>query len=212
MKLKLGADFDAEGLDEADYDDTEFPSYDGPLPPNNTWLTMRLTKAWQRYSSNSDLQFKTILVAGGGDYDGLTIWDNITFTEKAAFHYRPWLLAFGITAKMIKSSTVVDDDEGKFGHLVQRIGRWTPDTDDALCRVRVVRGKDQEDNPRPEAGTYRPLEDDDEGDRDEAPAPRRRAQALSGGGAGKTAARSKPAPPAEDDDDLFGEDENKPPF
>lgn len=208
MKLTLGADFDAEGLDNAEYDDTDFPSYDGPLPRSGAILVFRLSKMWQRFSSNGDLQFKTVLTAEGGEFEGLTIWDNVTFTESAAFRYRPWLLAFGLTAKGIKRSTILEDDEGRFGHLVLSVGKWRPGSDEALCRVKVVRGQDQEGEPRPEAGKYLPLEDDGEaerpGDSDagDAPAVRQPQQ--------RPAAKAKARPAAaNDDDDLFGDD---PPF
>jgi hypothetical protein len=202
-KLTLGAGFDAEGLDEQEYDDS-FEPYAGPLPPVNSILKFRLVKAFAAESSSGNFMIKTIFTAeDAGEYDGLTIFDNITFVETAAFRYQPFLQAMGLTAKRIKAQGIIgDDDDPRFNAPpILSIGKWKPGSDDAVCFIKT--GIDAEydpDKPKAVAVKYIPLDD---GPDDYAPPAARR-------GTPQPARARKPAKPPEDDGDLFGDD--KPPF
>lgn len=186
-KLTLGAGFDADGLDSAEYDDS-FEPYSGPLPPNNTILKFRAVKLFSCETQNGDFMIKAILTAeDAGEYDGLTIFDNIVFMEKTAFRYKPFMACFGLTAKLIKARTMLGDDEDERfnGYPILSIGRWKPGTDAAVCFIKT--GIDAEynpDKPKPVANKYIPLDSDD-------------------------APENYAAPP--EDDSLFGDDD-PPPF
>jgi hypothetical protein len=201
-KLTLGAGFDAEGLDEAEYDDS-FEPYSGPLPPNGTVLKFRLVKLFSTESGNGDFMLKDILVAEeSGEYDGLTIFDNIVFTEKAAFRYQPFMAAFGLTAKLIKAKTIIGDDEDERfnGYPVVSIGRWQPGSDKAVCFVKVTQ-EEYNDEMRPRAGKYIALDSEDAPENYRAPKP----------GTGKPQATRRATAKPPEDDSLFGDDD-PPPF
>jgi hypothetical protein len=205
-KLTLGAGFDADGLDSTEYDDS-FEPYAGPLPPVNTILKFRLVKAFASESSNGNFMIKTIFTAEeAGEFDGLTIFDNITFVETAAFHYQPFLQAMGLTAKRIKAQTIIgDDDDARFNAPpILSIGKWKPGSDDAVCFIKT--GIDAEydpDKPKAVAAKYIPL---DEGPEDYAPA---RPKASQTAPRVQQARRATAKPP--EDDSLFGDDD-PPPF
>jgi hypothetical protein len=205
-KLQLGAGFDAQGLDEQEYDDS-FEPYTGPLPPNNTILKFRLLRAWSTTSSAGNFMIKVMFAAEeSGEYDGLKIIDQIPFTETAAWKYKPWMAAMGLTAKLIKAKTIVadDNDEKWGGPQIKSVGDWTPGSDEAVCFIRTAEGTDLDDNPRTEAGKYIPLNDD--------AAPEDYRPPAQGKGTPQKPRQSKPAQAEEgaDDDSLFGDD--PPPF
>ena len=121
MKLKVGPDFDEEELENAEYEDRQdFEEYDGPEPKAKTILPGRIEAMWATTSRNGDLMFKVLFVAetdGHSNtelrkYDGWQGWDNIVFIESAAFRYKPFLEATGITLRDIRRATEVEDEEG----------------------------------------------------------------------------------------------------
>jgi hypothetical protein len=202
-KLKLSAGFDAEGLDQAEYDDS-FEPYTGPLPPNNTILKFRLVRAWACESGNGDFMIKVMNIAeDSGEYNRLAVVDQVVFKETAAFRYQPWLAAMGLTAKRIKQQTEVEEDadEKWGGPQILSVGSWKPGSDDAVCFIRVVL-EEYNGEMRPRAGKYISVNDDAvEGY--EPPA--------AGKGTPQPPRQAKPAqaPEGADDDSLFGDE---PPF
>lgn len=138
-KLKVGKEFDEAALD-VEWDEREdFTEYDGEQPPRGTILKGKIKRAWYTISSNGNPMLKVIFEAEGNkgelkQYNGLGVWDNITFTPKAAFRYGPFLQLFGFTLKDVKSKIDAEEEDGQ-GFPVNSIGKWHVGTDDSLCSV-----------------------------------------------------------------------------
>jgi hypothetical protein len=206
-KLTLGAGFDAEGLDDAEYDDS-FEPYSGPLPPNGTVLKFRMVRGWSTTSISGNFMIKAMFIAEeSGEYDGLPVVENIPFTENAAWKYQPWLRAMGLTAKRIKANTIVADDEDEKwgGPQIISIGKWQPGSDDAVCFIKT--GIDAEydpDKPKAVAIKLIALDSEDAPENYRAPKPSQAAQQRAT--ARRTQQRTAKPP---EDDSLF---EDEPPF
>jgi hypothetical protein len=164
-KLKV-TNFDEKALDEAEYTDREdFAEYEGELPPRGTILNGRIKRVWATMSSNNNFMFKTLFEAeaNGGDlaqYNGLPIWDNITFVETAAFRYKPFLMIFGLKVKDVKSRIDVTDDENEtLGRSVSKIATWEPGSDDSRCQVSTKRRR-YEGDWQVNVGRYLPFDAD----------------------------------------------------
>jgi ribosomal protein S16 len=208
-KLKLSNDeFDPDELD-VEYDDTSYETYDGEVPKTGTLVTARVTKCWWTYSQNDNPMIKAIAVAEDGDngleeYDGLPIWENITFTPSAAFRYQPFLRAFGLTLKDVKTKTIVADEEDNLGTPIEKIGTWKPGSDDALCQI-VIK-KDRYDGEwQAKVGKILPYDEpEEEAEEEEKPARRKPATR-------KPASRSRRAEPEPEEDEDEDEEEEAPP-
>ena len=187
QKLKLSKDeFNPDELD-VEIEDNDYDDYTGPPPPNNTMLIFRIKKMWWTYTQpdadkNEFPMIKAIVTAEQGSddddtaqYDGLTIWDNLTFKASAAFRYQPFLEAIGVTLKDIFGKLYVADDDDNVGAPIERIGTWVPGSDDA-----VIMGVTKREKYNGEWSTkikkYLAYEapDEPEPDEDETPPPRTR--------------------------------------
>jgi len=168
-KLNLkGVDFRPEELDDAEVGE-EYEPYDGPLAPRNTILAGYAKKMWVKKSDSGHLQVVNLFIAddNAGDkavYNGMAIFDRVTFTPKAAFHYKPWLTAFGFKSVGAVAKADVSDDDENNGTPVNKIGKFRPG-DDARCRVLI--GVDRyEGEKRNVVGKWLPAEEADEPDDD----------------------------------------------
>jgi hypothetical protein len=214
MKLD-DKDFNTKQLD-VEYERSEFKRYDGDIPRTGTILQSRVTKVWWTYSGDGTSAMKVLAVAEGnvGDrkkYNGLPIWDFLTFKPEAAFRYMPFLMTFEITVQDIKRRMIVANEDDNIGTPIESIGDWVVGSDDALCRV-VVRNNPQY-GAEPDREGWLPLHDedtepnepdDDDEDDDEPPArPTRRSGAKSAASSSRGAAgrRRQPEPEPEDEDD-----------
>jgi hypothetical protein len=142
MKLK-DDEFDTDELD-VEYEGPQFERYTGEIPKNNTILTFRVTKAWWLINENDESQMKLLAVAEGNDgelkeYNGLPMWETLTWTPKNARRYQPFLMNFGLTVKDIKNKMDVEAEDDNIGTPINSIAGWEPGSDDALCRVVVKR-------------------------------------------------------------------------
>ena len=144
------ADLDVQVLDEQEYTEGDFETYEGEIPPANTELTGYVSKMWwcrtaeKDDGSGLDPMIKVLWIASDNDgeneaYNGLPIWENLVLTPGAKFRWAPFLDAVGITLKAIKSSTFVaeEDDERVGGAPIEKIGSFEPgeDSDEAWLRV-----------------------------------------------------------------------------
>ena len=167
-KLKISAeDFDLEGLDQAE-EGEGFEDYDGPIPPNKTILRGRIVQMWASKSEAGNLRFPYLWIAQGNEgdlerYNGLPVFDGVTWVASAATWYKPFLAAFGIKLKDIFNKTDVEEEEGRFGNKINKIGKWRPDREntDGDCRMIIKRDR-FEGEVRAKCGKFLPLDAADE--------------------------------------------------
>jgi hypothetical protein len=140
-KMKIDDnELNLDAMEEAEYDDTDFDTYDGPQPPKNTILVGVVQKIWWTYTKNEDPMLKVLWVADGNvgekeQYNGLTIWDNIVLNPAGKFRWHPFITSVGLSLRDIKNKLVVAPEDDNIGAPIEKIGTWTPDTDEAYCRV-----------------------------------------------------------------------------
>src|ERR1700746_833025 len=146
------ADLDVQELDEAEYSDEEFDTYEGDIPPVGTELTGYLKSLWwcrtaeKSDGSGMDPMLKALWIAADNDgdleqYNGLPIWENAVLTPAAKFRWAGFLRAFGITIKQIKTATYLltgETDERMNGAVIERIGKFHPGEDHDEAGSRVV--------------------------------------------------------------------------
>lgn len=199
-RLKLDkSEFDPDALD-VDVEDQ--PRYDGEIPPTGTKVPARVKKIWWTYTANQDPMFKVLTVGEeeADEYEGLPIWDNLAFVPGAAFRYKPFLEAFGITLDEVFKKTFVDDEDN-IGLPVTKVGSFKPGSDDGLTVILVKKEKyDGRWQARPDA--YLPWdgepEEEDEEEEEERPARRKpRAKATNS----KPASRHRRRDPDEDEEE-----------
>jgi hypothetical protein len=89
-------------------------------------------------------------------YNGLGIFDNVTFTPKAAFRYMPFLKLFGVSLVDVKTK-MIGGLEDNMGNPVEKIGSWTIDSDRSKCNVLVKREK-YNDEIQARIGRYMPYD------------------------------------------------------
>jgi hypothetical protein len=91
---------------------------------------------------------KVLWVAEGntGDeaqYEGLTVWDNITINPAGKFRWKPFIDTMGFTLRDLKAKMIVASEDDNMGAPIEKIGTWAPDTDGALCRILTARERYQ---------------------------------------------------------------------
>jgi hypothetical protein len=144
VRMKLTKDeFDVDELD-IEYEGPQFERYTGEIPKNNTILTFRVTKAWWLLNDDNESQMKLLMIAEGNDgqlkeYNGLPIWETLTWTPKNARRYQPFLMNFGLTVKDVMNKMDVEAEDDNIGTPINSIARWEPGSDDALCQIVVKR-------------------------------------------------------------------------
>lgn len=144
-KIKLGDEFKTDDLDVEYNEDGGYQEYEGEIPPRGAILAGRVKRVWYTISSNDNPMLKVIWEAEGnkGDskkFDGLGIFDNVTFTPKAAFRYMPFLKLFGVTLADVKNK-MIGGEEDNMGNPVEKIGSWSIDSDRSRCNVLIKREK-----------------------------------------------------------------------
>lgn len=212
-RLKLSDDeFDPDALD-VEYNKDGYDDYAGEIPPTGTMLLGRVKKLWWTYSGNEDPMIKALFIAednedGLEEYDGLPVWDNLTFIPAAAFKYMPFLDALGLTLQQIKTKLYIADDEDNLGTPIERIGDWKPNSDDAWAMVTIK--KDRYNGVwQAKASTYIAADEGEE--EEEAPPPKASRKAPAS--RTKTRSRREPEPEEdepEDDEEEPDEEEERP--
>lgn len=150
------ADLDVDALDEVEYEDGEFQSYDGEVPPVGTELKGFLKSLWwtrtqvKADGSGDDPMLKALWVAAENEgdeeeYNDCPFWMNLPLIASAKFRWAPFLAVYGVTLRDIKTKTYVNGDEDQFGAPIERIDTFRPgeDSDDAWCRI--VSGRERYD-------------------------------------------------------------------
>jgi hypothetical protein len=156
-------------LEEATYEETQFDTYDGEVPPNKTRLHVFVKKMWwtETNDGNTDM-LKALIVADGNtreetaEYEGLTIWENMALGASSKFRWAPFLENFGLTIRDVKTKTFVTDPTESNGSPITKIGNWEVGSDDAYATIIVKRDRDQSGEWRANVGTWLPWEGEDE--------------------------------------------------
>jgi hypothetical protein len=224
--LKLDdSEFDPKELD-VEYDDTTFDTYDGEQPPSGTALLVNVKKLWWTYTSDDTPMLKVVMEAAGNEgekeeYNGLPIWENLTFKASAAFKYGPFLEVTGIALTDIKKKMKVEDEDEKNGAPILSIGKFEPDSEDSLIGV-ITKRERYNGQWQVRAGKYQTVEEieellDNEPEEEDESKPRGRKTAASKPatkGTAKPARRAKAHTPepedVEDDEEEAEEEESKP--
>jgi|HubBroStandDraft_5_1064220.scaffolds.fasta_scaffold00014_23 hypothetical protein len=182
-------------LESAEYSDEDFGNYEGEQPPKGTILVGVVKKIWWTYTQNNDPMLKVLWEADGNigsreKFNGCPVWDNIVLNAKGKFRWKPFLDALGLTLRDIKSNMVLASDDDNMGAPIEKIGKWSPDTDSAFCRV--VTGRERyNDEWQVRVSKYLEYEDPEEEEEPEPepePEPPARSRRAS-----RTTATAKPA-------------------
>jgi hypothetical protein len=225
MKLTTN-EFNPKKLD-VKVEPSKFKRYTGDIPRTGTVLIHRVTKLWWTQAEDGTSMIKLLAVAeqNTGDkkkFNGLPTWEYLVFKPDAAFRYVPFLQCFGITLFDIKNKMVVSDEPDSIGDVIESLGGWEVGSDDALCRIVILRKRWADDwQSRVDREGWLPLdeedevedddiEEDDDDEEEEAPArPARRSRSTQAParGAKAASARSRRAEP-EDEDDEDEDDED----
>jgi hypothetical protein len=173
VRMKLSKDeFDPKKLD-VKVEKSTFKRYRGEIPPNGTILIFRVTRMWWTQSKAGDSQIYLLAFAEQNEgklakYNGLPIREYLTFNPDAAFRYQNFLHNFGLTTRDIYNRMDVQPEPDNIGDIINSIGPWVVGSDDALCRVALVRDRYDPDELKAKVDKegWLPLEDEDELDDD----------------------------------------------
>lgn len=226
-RMKLDdRDFNVKQLKNVDYQRSDIKRYDGEVPRTGTILICRVTRLWWTQSNDGTSAMKVLAVAeqNRGDrakYNGLPVWDFLTFKPEAAFRYMPFLLTFQIELDDVKRHMMVADEPDRFGDVIESIGDWEVGSDDAVCKI-VIKN-DPQFGAEPDRDGWLELEgsttgggpdDDEPDDEDDEPtarpsrrAPARTASRSTSRSAGTRASRRQEPEPEDDDDEDEYDDE-----
>lgn len=145
-KLKLEDDeLDVDELEEAEYTEGEFESYDGEIPPKGTRLIGYVKSIWYTRTKNDDAMLKVLFVADGNtgaeeEYNGLPIFENAALIPGAKFRWAPMMKVFGITLRDVKNKMVAESTEDdQFGAKLKSIGSLVPGSDESWFTVQTGR-------------------------------------------------------------------------
>jgi hypothetical protein len=171
------SDIDVKLLEETEYDDTEFSSYEGDIPPENTVLTGYVNKMWwlrtakKPDGTGEDPMIKVLWIAAENEgdleqYNGLPIWENLVLTPGAKFRWGPFLDVFGFTINNIVKSTIVAAEEDNQGSPIEKVGAFVPGEESDAAWSRVLTKRRRWDNEwQADAKRWLPY-DLDEGEED----------------------------------------------
>lgn len=154
-KLKItDDDLDVEALEEAEYDESkDFEPYDGPRPPKGTILGGYIKRIFWTYTTKKPERpmLKILFVAAENtgtraQYNDWAQWDNVVIADNTKFRWKPFIDAFGLTLRDIKTKLYVapeDQDDPKNGAPIIKIGTWKPgeEEDGAWARVLIKHEK-----------------------------------------------------------------------
>lgn len=98
-------------------------NYIGELPPARMALVGQIRRIYLSQTQHNDPVLKVLYEATEGKYSGFSAWDNVVLNNKAAFKWKPLVVALGIEIEDLINSTRVDaNDESDAGIRVVGIG------------------------------------------------------------------------------------------
>lgn len=152
VRLKVGDDeLNVRELDEAEYNESDFEPYDGPIPPKNTILIAYVKSQWWTFDRNDKRMIKTLVIVDGNEgekakYNGMPIFDNTSIIPGAKFRWAPMMRVLGFTTKDLKTKLyVAEEDHPTLGAPVEKIGTFVPGEDSDVAWIRVVTGRHTND-------------------------------------------------------------------
>lgn len=219
VRMKLQKDeFDPKALD-VKVDKSTFKRYRGEIPRNGTILIFRVTRMWWTQSKDGTSQIYLMAFAEQNkgqlkEFNGLPVREYLTFKPEAAFRYQNFLQNFGLTTRDIFSKMDVEPEPDSIGDIITSIGSWVVGSDDALCRIALVRDRFDPDELKAKVDRdgWLPLDEDDEDtddddDEDEPPARPTRAGRGHTSRAKASSRTRRPDPGEEEEEDIDDEDE-----
>jgi chemotaxis protein histidine kinase CheA len=214
-------DIDVDELESAEYNEEQYSSYGGEVPPADTILRAYIKNMWYtRTNPKPGKKFgnpmlKVLLIADENEeeleeYNGLPLWENMSLTPGAKFKWAPFLSHFGLTIRDVKSKIVVAEDDDSQGAPIQKIASLVPGSDESWCRVITSResydGKMQahvrswlpydEDEQPEEVEEEEEAEEEEEEEVDEEQEPERGRRTAAKPAAAKPAATARKVPAA----------------
>lgn len=173
VRMKLSKEeFDPKALD-IKVPKSTFKRYRGEIPKNGTILIFRVTRMWWTQSKGGDSQIYLMAFAEGNkgalkEFNGLPVREYLTFNPDAAFRYMNFLNCFGLTTKDIFNKMDVEPNPDSIGDIINSIGPWVVGSDDALCRIALIRDRYDPDELKAKVDRegWLPLDEDDELDED----------------------------------------------
>jgi hypothetical protein len=176
--LKLDDDvLDVDTLENAEYTEGEFESYDGEVPPKGTLLQGYVKSIWYALTKNEDSMLKVLFVADGNEgdeaeYNGIPIFENAALIPSAKFRWAPMMRVLGFTLRDVKSKMVAESaEDDQFGAKLKKIGPFVPGEDQDGAWVRVVTGRERYNGEwQARAAKWLPWEDAEEPEEPEEPA------------------------------------------
>jgi len=166
-------DFDLDELEEAEYTEGSYTSYDGKVPPNGTIVGGNVKKMWWTRTQNDDPMIKMLFQADDsthdGEYEDLPVWENMALTAGAKFKWAPFLDFFGLTLKEVKTKTfVADEDDPQMGAPILKVGTWEVDGEESFARI-VVKRERYDGNWQAHVGEWLPYDPSDDVESEEEP-------------------------------------------
>ena len=222
VRMKLSKEeFDPKALDIPQSEST-FKKYRGEIPKNGTILIFRVTKMWWTQSRAGDSQIYLMAFAEQNEgslakYNGLPVKEYLTFNVDNAFRYMPFLNNFGLTTRDIYNKMDVEKEPDKIGDIINSIADWVVGSDDALCRLALIRDHYDPDETKAKVDVdgWLPYEDEDnidnededeDEDDDEPPARPAQSRTTQAPARGAKAASSRGRPTDDEDEDEEDED------
>lgn len=142
-RIKVDKDeLDVAALEEAEWTESEFDTYEGNIPPKGTILNAYVKTMWWSHTQAGDGMLKILIIADENEgelkeYDGLTIWENLALSPGAKFKWKPFIDHFGITLRDIQTKMVAKgaEDHPTFGAELSKVGTFEPGSESSWCRV-----------------------------------------------------------------------------
>lgn len=175
---------DVDELEEAEWTEGSYSSYDGEVPPAGTILKGFVSKMWWSKTKDEDEMLIAIFTAAENEgdldeYNGWEAWEYLALTKGAKFRWKPFIDAFGITLTDIRSKVRLDAEDDNVGSPITHIGKFEVGGDAAWCRV-VTKRERYQGEWRGKVDKWLPYEEDEEQEPEPEPTPTRRSAAKSG--------------------------------
>ncbi len=108
--------------------------YIGDLPPARKALPGVMRRAYLAATEKGDPIAKVLYECTEGPYTGFTAWDNITLTNGAAFKWKPWADALGVSHADFagKGLAVDENDNSGAGNRILAVGGKTLPVDSGV--------------------------------------------------------------------------------
>lgn len=172
-RLKMDEDeFNIKELEGAEYDDSRegYTDYSGEIPPKGTVLPGKIKKAWWTFNNSKPPARMMIAIweadENAGEYEGLPLWDYISFSPQAKWRWQPFLDATGLTLRDFKKMEVEDEDDERYGTPIISIGDWEVGEDSAAVNV-VTKRERYDGDWRAKVDKYLPYDADEDAGEDE---------------------------------------------